>query len=292
MKFSIGVIVYNPDASVVSRLKKYRELTKNIYIFDNTEVINPYCQEIENEFENYISFKKNLGMSMALNYLFDCSFKKDDDYMLTMDQDSDFSNEDILNMLDVINQNTNSKIVMFCPNYRKIYESKYKDEPNFGKYSIDNDTVKEVNFSMTSGSFCNVKELKKYFPLENLFIGFVDNDLCFEIISDEKKILMVGNIKFSQRVGSPVSGSAFNKFFRVVYQNEERYYYMTRNNLILQKKYKKNIKIKLLLVVSLLRIHINILIGEKQKLLKIKSCLKGYTDYKKEILGPIQVESE
>ncbi|MBO0437907.1 glycosyltransferase [Vagococcus fluvialis] len=284
MKFGIGVILYNPDEFVLDRLIEYSSITETIYIYDNTEGKNIFSEKISQLFSNYFSFNKNLGMSEALNKIFESSIEDNLDYVLTMDQDSDFSKESINNMLTFIKANSNDSVSIYCPNYRKIYLGSDGSD-HFGKYAIPLTENKSVNFSMTSGSFCKIDEIKTVLPLKDLFIGYVDNDLCFEMLSNNKQILMVGNIGFSQRVGSPVKATLLNKFFRVVHQNELRYYYMTRNNFELQKKYKDSPKIRKQLVKNLIRIYINILIGERNKIKKIKASHEGYVDYKNGELG-------
>ncbi|MBO0429802.1 glycosyltransferase [Vagococcus fluvialis] len=284
MKFGIGVILYNPDRLVLERLKKYKMLTSNLFIVDNTEEENCISDEVKSTFLNYYRFKENEGMSNALNKIFSESLKKNIEWLLTMDQDSDFSSESINSMLEVINQNKNSEISIFCPNYRKIYIDSNGDDV-FGKYAIKENEIINVNFSMTSGSFCRMSDIEKNLPLENLFIGYVDNDLCLTLLSQNKKICMVGNIGFSQRVGAEVKSTLYNRVFRIVKHTEQRYYYMTRNNCYLQEKYKSNRKFKKILILNFLRIHINILLGENNKIKKLKSSYKGYMDYKNDELG-------
>lgn len=278
MNFGIGVILYNPDKFVYERLKEYRKVTNYLFIIDNTETKNEISNEIKKNFPLYHRSGKNEGMSVALNKIFDEALLKDIDWVLTMDQDSDFSNDSIEKMLNLI-KNEQAEAAIYCPNYRKIYIDKDGND-YFGPYAIDKTKIKEVSFSMTSGSFCRMSDIKDVLPLVDLFIGYVDNDLCLELLQNKKKIKMIGSIGFSQRVGSEVTANFYNKFFRIVHHNELRYYYMTRNNLFLQRKYNKNKFFKRTLLKNLVRIHINILLGEKNKVKKIKYSYKGYLDYK------------
>lgn len=284
MKFGIGVILYNPDKHVFSRLKLYEKVSDVLYIIDNTELENNNCSIIANEFDNYVRQGVNSGMSTALNIIFERGNDDGVDYLLTMDQDSDFSEVSIKKMLDFIASNDDNDIAVFCPNYRKIYID-LDGEEKFGSYAISTNENKVVDFSMTSGSFCKMSEINKILPLNNLFIGYVDNDICYDLITKNKRILMVGGIGFSQRVGGKVRFSLYNKMFQIIHHNEIRYYYMTRNNLYLQKKFKGNKKIIFNLIANLFRIHINILLGEKQKIKKIKYSYEGYVDFKNGKIG-------
>lgn len=284
MKFGIGVILYNPDKHVFSRLKLYERVSDVLYIIDNTEIENSNCRIIAREFDNYVRQERNLGMSTALNLIFERGNADEVDYLLTMDQDSDFSGISIKKMLDFIDNNDDSNISIFCPNYRKIYIDSNGEE-RFGPYAISTEDNKVVDFSMTSGSFCKMSEINKILPLTNLFIGYVDNDICYNLIIKNNKILMLGEIGFSQRVGGEVKFNLYNKLFQIIHHNEIRYYYMTRNNLYLQKKFKGNKRITFNLIANLFRIHINILIGEKDKVKKIKYSYKGYVDFKNGKIG-------
>lgn len=278
MKFAIGIIVYNPDSLVLKRIEEYFKITDQLYIYDNSEVLNDNSKNIKKLSNKYYWGKNDTGMTGALNYLFSTAKDQGIDYLLTMDQDSEFPNNDILRMLNLIENGNNSDISIYCPNYRKIYDNNGRDE--YGNTKIEMDLQRFVNFSMTSASFSKVNDIYPLLPLSDLFIGYVDNEICYSLIAKGKKILMVGSIVFDQRVGYTVKSNYYNRFFKVVKHSPSRYYYMTRNNLFLQSKFKHNKKIKKELIFSLLRIYFNIIVGETNKVEKIKKCVKGYRDYK------------
>lgn len=278
MRLAIGIIVYNPNNLVLERVKKYLQVTNHVFIYDNSEEPGDISKQIEKKVDYYINEKNKSGLTGALTELFNVSKNKRMDYLLTMDQDSDMSNESIYEMLKFIENCDEENISIYCPNYRKIYGD--GDKESFGKIAIKKDENKYVNFSMTSASFCKVDDIYEILPLSNLFIGYVDNEICYSLIKNNKKILMIGSIIFNQRVGNSVKGTKYNKFFNVLNHSPKRYYYMTRNNLYLQEKFDNEIKIRRELRISLLRIYFNIVIGEKNKLEKIKYSFKGYKDYK------------
>lgn len=286
MIFGIGVIVYNPDMQVLERIKKYHQLTKYVIIFDNSENITDINKSIEAVSDEYYFRAENIGMSGALNQIFKVSIEINLDILLTMDQDSEFDKEEIKKMLYYISKSKDKNIAIFCPNYRKLYKDTYGN-PVPGKFSIAQKENKNVSFSMTSGSFMKVSLLEQLLPLSDLFIGYVDHEVCYKLVENNKRILMVGNIFFDQEVGELVNNNLFNRFFRVVHHKKIRYAYMFRNNMYLSDLYKKNRAIKKQLYFNRIRLLFNILIGEKNKLGKFYSCYKGVRLYKKGKFGKI-----
>lgn len=287
MKFGLGIILYYPDEKVLQRLFEYSKIFKDLIIIDNTDKPNYINKKIELDFNCYITEKKNLGMTKALEIIFNEARNKNIDWLLTMDQDSDFSNKNILEMMSIIEDNNSNTASIFCPNYRKIYYDVKEKKEVLGKPAIKDSDFEYVNFSMTSGSFIKLKDLENFIFKKDFFIGYVDNDLSYYLIDKGFNILMVKKIVFNQRVGEIVSNSFYNKTFKIVRHKEDRYYYMIRNNFYLQQKYKNNKKIKKLLKFGNFRIIINIFLGEKNKIKKLKYSFKGYKDFKKNIDGKI-----
>lgn len=287
MKFGIGVIVYNPDKYVIKRLRKYKDITDYLFVFDNSELDSQISSDIKKEFGAHYCHKNNVGMSGALNWIIKESFKKQLDYLLTMDQDSDFASESICEMLKLIQSEKDTNIAVHCPNYRKIYSDENGNEI-FGDFKISNEENKDVNYSMTSASFFKVKYLSGLEPLDNLFIGYVDQDICYSLRNRGYKIRMVGSISFDQRVGQTLSGSRYNQLIKAVKHTPTRYYYMGRNNIYLREKYSDSKKIVKELKLSYYRILLNIFLSENDKAKKISAFSKGKKDAKINKLGKLQ----
>ncbi|MCI1903079.1 MAG: glycosyltransferase [Enterococcaceae bacterium] len=287
MIFGIGVIVYNPNVQVLERIKKYHQLTKYVIIFDNSENITNINKRIEAVSDKYYFRAENIGMSGALNQIFKVSIEINLDILLTMDQDSEFDKEEIKKMLYYISKSKEKNIAIFCPNYRKLYKDTYGN-PVPGKFSIAQKENKNVSFSMTSGSFMKVSLLEQLLPLSDLFIGYVDHEVCYKLVENNKRILMVGNIFFDQEVGELVNNNLFNRFFRVIHHKKIRYAYMFRNNMYLSDVYKNNKQLRNKLRINRIRLLINILVGENKKIEKIKGCLMGMKLYREGKYGKIE----
>lgn len=283
MKLAIAVIAYNPDQSVFYRIKEYSRLA-DVIVFDNSDV--PALDKTNKEHITYYerSDKGNIGMSGALQRIFE-RCENTYDYVLTMDQDTDFKNEDIQVMMSFVEQDVENKLVgVYCPNNRKIYNG--KKGIIYGPKHISKDEIKNVHFSMTSCSLVRCDILHQL-NLTDLFIGYVDNELCYEVLCEGLKIKMLGFVCMNQRVGKTLNANFYNMKLHVDRLSTIRYRYMVRNNLLLQKKYKKNRDFRRELRINLIRIILNILIGEKGKLKKIKASLDGFKDFKNGKKGKI-----
>ena len=289
MKLCIGVIIYNPDKIVLKRINKYAEISDNIVLFDNSDKNNEVSQVLSSSYENYVSKNDNQGLSEAISYFFNKARDLQSDLLLTMDQDSDFSNDNIIKMMQVIQKENDDNYIVYCPNYRKVYLNS-NDDKVIGSPKIGINEYKAVDFSMTSGSFYKIKFLDYFYPIHNLFIGYVDHEICFNVLSNNKKIKMIGDVIFNQEVGDIVRSNIYNRLFHVVRHKDIRYQYMFRNNLFLTNRFKTNAHIKRKLRRERVRLIINILVGEKKKLKKLNRCYKGYRDYKKQKEGKIVLE--
>lgn len=287
MKYGVVVIFYNPDGEAIKRIKIYSKNFHEVLIVDNSEKTN-IKNEI-NQYKNCIYHKMNgnEGMAKALNYAFNIALDRNYDFILTMDQDSIYTEENIKKMKKYIEENKDEAVGIYSPSYSKLYYDEKKKEFVPAKPVIGESEVKSVDFCMTSGSFVNVKALKIVLPLDDYFIAYVDNFLCAKLIESNYKLLMVGSSYFAQQVGGVIKNSVINRLFHALNHAEVRYYYMIRNNLFMQKRFRKNRRIYKSCKIGLIRILFNLMLFEKNKLNKIKACISGYKDFKHNVMGKV-----
>ena len=293
MKYGIVIIFYNPDEEAIRRIKLYSDNFYEVLIVDNSENKNIDIEQKMNKYKNclYHKMNGNEGMAKALNYAFYRAIEKKYDFIVTMDQDSVYTQDNIRMMKCYIEKNYDERVGIYSPNYSKMYFDKKKNDFVVAKPVIDKKKIKNVYFCMTSGSFVNVRAVSKVLPLEDYFISYVDNYLCVKLIENNYKLLMIGESYFSQQIGGKVENTIFNRLFRVIHHSEVRYYYMFRNNMLLQKQIKNNFKCIIKYKIELLRIFVNIIIGENEKQKKLKACIAGYRDFKKNIIGKVPKQS-
>lgn len=273
IRIGIVVILYYPNEHDLLLIQKYKDIFTDILLFDNTP-LDYIDYEFSKEYQHVIN-GKNLGMSKALEYAIIWAANLKLDYLLTMDQDSNFPIEDIKKIIKVIMENRNPDIAIFCPNYQKEYFDKKTKRIMLSKTKIAYDKNLFVTKCMTSGSVMKIEIIKKLLPLDDLFIGMVDDDISYKLITDGYKILMCGQVVFEQQVGKQIEMNIFRRLLHANILSVERYYFMGRNSRYLLKKYHKYPNIIKSILIIRIRIFLNILLCEENKTKKMESWLNG-----------------
>ena len=123
---------------------------------------------------------------------------------------------------------------------------------------------------------------------EELFIDWVDFDLCEQFYSIGKKVGYINEVSLLHTMGNPESHNLLGKTVTALNHPLIRYYYRYRNGLYLYKRNKKFFKKKYKHDIIIDRIKI--LLYEKNKHAKFKMIRRGRKDAKRNILGPYKEE--
>ena len=166
LKIGSCTVLYNPDSSVISNIETYSSLCDVCVVVDNSDSINEFSKYFEdNPSFVYISMHGNQGIAAAINAGVEYLHLKGMDFVLTMDQDSQFPTKD----------------------FEKIYSliEKYKDEYSLIGLDVnkvsDDQEIKDVPYWITSGNFVNIRDFYKVGRMnESLFIDYVDFDLGYK----------------------------------------------------------------------------------------------------------------
>lgn len=269
-KYGVMVILFYPDERAFMHINQYKARFDHVYIYDNTPS-NAINYSIQNDINVvYVRNGINNGISIALEEGIKWAKANNIDYLLTMDQDSEFPIEEINKIINFIENENEPRGAIYCPNYRKIYIDNKTKQLQFSSSKISKKDVVQVCQCMTSGSFMNVGMVSNALPLDNLFIGLVDNDLCYMLKTMGYKIIMIGSSMLSQRVGESTYANLVNRIFHVSILSSKRYYYMARNLVYLKDKYKNNDEIIKEINIIKIRIVFNLYLFEKDKIEKIK----------------------
>lgn len=234
MNIAACVILYHPESfEVLRNIKTYLPFVKKLYIFDNSEKNSNQMHFEDLNNVTYFWDDENKGISIRLNEACSKAIEENFDYLLTMDQDSYFEENAIKQYFeDIFDDKDKSKVAVYGLEYNQ------KD--------INSTTAKtlEVDHLITSASIINLELYPKIGPFdENLFIDGVDIDYGFSAISKGFK-----NIKFAQNyfihsLGEAVKRGSVTSFYlikkNVSSHSATRIYYMERNRLYLQKKYRQ-----------------------------------------------------
>lgn len=200
----------------------------------------------------------NLGIATALNIGCEKALEEGFEWCMTMDQDSNFSEEMIEKYLKTIYEYRSEKNVSFAPsciykNSKPVIDSTVETirlglkknksllavkRKVFSKLNIYQDfsekkETENVKRVITSGNVIHLhvwKDIGKF--NENLFIDEVDFDFCYRLIKSSYNILQFNFIAMEHILGNVkeniVSGYT---------HSDVRLYYITRNNLWIMKKY-------------------------------------------------------
>lgn len=272
------VVLYNPDKNIVENINSYIDCVEKIYVIDNSNFSNaslfqalPFAHKLE-----YVFNKGNLGIAKALNIGCELAIQQDMKWVLTMDQDSKFLNLNAT-IISQIYKMKDDKIALYYPNY--LIEGIIYD-----KYIKENNAPIVV---MTSGNFINLSIYKSIAGYEDkLFIDYVDIDYCLKIKAAGHKIALLPDAILVHELGQSMHVSFLSIKAIVTNHSSLRRYYITRNRLYVNKKHKN---ISTVFNKTEKRIFINdilkIILFEDDKILKFKSIIKGYLDYRNNKFG-------
>ena len=174
-----------------------------------------------------IGLDRNYGIGKALNIGIKDSLKNDDcKWILTLDQDTFFKEDSFQRMQYALEKYDNDQLGIIGFNYEKT---------RFNKKYLANRTCipRFTNFTITSGSLAKrtVYELVKYD--EDLFMYFLDDDLCQKVRKIGYKIMILSDAFIIHSEGERVY--RHNEEFFVL--NPNRFFYVGRNSIIMSLRY-------------------------------------------------------
>ena len=262
MKIAACVILYHPDpidlekdilafASQIDLLILWRNSPEDIPIPDNLP-----CQIrwMGDGINHYIAHPLNT----ILNYCSDQGY----DYLLTMDQDSEFDNfEAFLNQIKQSQkEGATENTIIFAPNINH-------------RYGTASPSVLKVESTITSGSLCNVQKAKAIGGFrESYEINWVDDEFCHRARLAGFEILAFPEYNLKQRFGRITTVHGIDCYNYPA----KTYYFIFRNMLWMHRQYKTAPSIRCILYTSQMYIK-GILAGETDKCRKLKALGRGIT---------------
>ena len=272
------VVLYNPDANIVDNISSYIDFVEKVYVVDNSNFSNeslfqalPFTDKIE-----YVFNKGNLGIAKALNIGCQRAIQQGMKWILTMDQDSKFLNLDHT-IISQISKIGDDRIALYYPTYliKGVVYDKYIQENN------------APIVVMTSGNFINLNVYTAIGGFEDkLFIDYVDIDYCLKIKAAGYTIALLQDAILTHELGHSKHVAFLSIRGIVTNHSSLRRYYITRNRMYVCKKHKN---VSTIFSQTEKRTFINdilkIILFEDDKILKFKSIVKGYIDYRNNKFG-------
>lgn len=232
MELCVVVIWFNPDRQAVDNILQYCDLCSKIYIVDNSTTNNVHmASSIPNSV--YKANLKNEGIAAALNAGCGAAIRDGFDWCMTMDQDSSWDGNALMQFIAAITREKNKKRVCFAPSHT----NKIKSVVGKLRYTIQNDAISEINFPdkvMTSGSIISLQIWQGIGRFnESLFIDEVDHEFCYRLweagyeICEFPRIAMIHTLGQERRTLLP----------RPCKHSGIRLYYIFRNILYIKRKF-------------------------------------------------------
>ena len=290
-KVAAIIISYNPDNNLLDSVNLLVNQVEKIIIVDNGSEsekkrnIN-LIKEIDKQKIEAIFNEENLGIATALNIGVRKALRQGYNWILTMDHDSKASSNMVEKMLEVYNkidERERKEILSIFPNCVDERSQSIEENSNMNSYEY-------VDADITSGNLLKAEVFDKVgFFDDSLFIDLVDTDFCMRLNEENIKMIKVRDAILYHSLGeSQTVKSIFGKF-NTSNHSALRRYYMTRNRFYTWEKYKDLNSFTLNRDKKLFKKEfIKIILGEKDKINKIKMVFKGYKDYKKGIRGKLK----
>ena len=290
-KIAAIVVTYNPDEGLNKSTKSLIKQVDSIIMVDNGS--NDEGKEIINKIKNKYGEKievifneENLGIATALNKGVKYALNNDYKWILTMDQDSCAEENMVKIMLETyyaIDENERKDILSLFPTFiDRGIESLDKNNENV-KYEY-------VDAEITSGNLLKEEIFEKAgFFDDSLFIDMVDTDYCMRLNELGIKMIRISGAILNHSIGNSKQVKKLFGTFNTSNHSATRRYYMTRNRFYTWNKYKNLNSFTLNRDKKLFKKEfVKIILGEDDKLNKVKMVLKGYKDYKNGVRGKLK----
>ena len=290
-KVAAIIISYNPDNNLLDSVNLLINQVDKIIIVDNgsesqkKKNIN-LIKDIDNKKIEVIFNEENLGIATALNIGVKEALNQGYNWILTMDQDSKASSNMVEKMFEVystIDESERKEILSIFPNFVDERIQSIEENSNMNSYEY-------VDADITSGNLLRAEVFDKVgFFDDSLFIDLVDTDFCMRLNEKNIKMIKVRDAILYHSLGESQSVKSIFGKFNTSNHSALRRYYMTRNRFYTWEKYKDLNSFTLNRDKKLFKKEfIKIILGEKDKINKIKMVFKGYKDYKKGIRGKLK----
>ena len=276
IKINGVLVLYNPEENFLLNIYSYINEIDKLYVVDNSENKNlELIEKIEKIDKcHYIDNQGNKGIAHALNVGAKSAIDDGATWLLTMDQDSSFSQGSLNKLIEWIGSNNTDNIGIVSPMHSK------------------NELLIDINknyITMTSGNLVNLMIFSKIGNfLEKLFIDSVDTEYCLRLKKFNYKIQRLSSVVLNHNLGNMKYYIFFNKKIAFTNHNYIRRYYMMRNRLYIWKEYSDVLpsfieRDKQQAIKEIFKV----ILFENAKFKKLFFTLKGYVDYKKSKFGKI-----
>jgi len=282
--YNIGIKFYECFNAIINQVEK-------VVIVDNCsnkETLNVLKNIKQTNNVMILYNNKNMGIATALNQGVRYALDNKYEWVLTMDNDSQATDNMVEVMLSCYETCLKSEesIVGIFPEY--INRNTEKDI-KFCKSTFGNYKYNEIVFDNTSGNLVKSDVFTKVgFFKEELFIDSVDHDFCLRVKEAGKKMIKVNNAKLYHNLGNMRVYNFLGLKINCSNHSALRRYYITRNRCYIRRRYKNNSDYMRYDRKTLINENLKIIFFESDKLRKMRMCIKGYKDFKNDKYGEFE----
>ena len=265
MKICAIVITYYPNVSeLVTNIYQYIDNIDHLIIWENTP--QPNREEYLIHIPEY-SYKithmgmcDNRGIAFPLNRAVEFCLSNGYSHLLTMDQDSKWHNFEKFKAK--IHAIKNTGVAAYTPIIPDIYNWPGIDE-----------NYREVAEYITSGTVYDIQIIKEIGLFrEDYFIDAVDLEFCYRTRKNSYMTIQLSEGELYHKLGY---SKRICKFLSTPNYSAFRTYYIIRNHIWLWREYPSLFHKRIFVLRHTIYRLILILLGEDNKLGKIKSVIKG-----------------
>lgn len=217
------VVLYMPDKDTLSNILSYATDVDILYIVDNGGGDDVF-KSLRDIHHNVLVLHhgSNLGTACAYNLAVKEAVSEGYSYLMTMDQDSRFKDNEASVFMEKALLCMNENVAIVTPNQGVNRGFKNECIP--------------IEISMSSGSIIDISIAEKVGGFdERLFIDEVDHDFCLRVKDAGYQIYEYSEIYLQHRLGNDCGWKKWVKCYP-----SERIYFMVKNYLYLRDKHIKN----------------------------------------------------
>jgi len=268
LSYCAVIIWYNPSQSDIENTQNLAEIIPCILIIDNSDRSN--SSHVTKDNIQYYPLYNNLGIATALNYGFQKALELGFRYALSLDQDSNFQENDLV-------QFEEHAAELFKDDSVAIVAASTIENTK-----LTTPYIKKTN--ITSGSMTCLSAWRKVGKFKDeFFIDHVDHEFCLRLNQRNFLIYQLPDVFMQHALGYPKTKKLLGKIYTSPGYSADRLYYYYRNRLYLAKYRKESFYSVFMFLFRKARL---ILLVEDQRLPKIVAMLMGVAHYLIKKSGP------
>jgi rhamnosyltransferase len=272
------VVLYQPSKDNLDQLMKTSKVFNQVIVINNSpnnELIKSFFTTNNNNNLIVHNNPDNLGIAQALNNGIEIAKKMGYNWVVTLDQDSNFELSILENMVNCYNNIQMEDIISLSPmiiNHNIIPNQLKERQKNPYNFIVS---------TITSGNLLKISAWKAVNGFkEELFIDVVDTEFSHNLFKHHFKLIEVTNALMVHAIGELGEIKIFNHSIYWDKHSKIRNYYIVRNNIYFVKNWLFIHPFLTLYYIkeSLIKLQLKVLLFESDKWKNLKVLFEGIKD--------------